>query len=163
MCRWSNHHCFRYWLVAWSATSHYLNQCWDIVNWTLMNKLQWNFNRYSSIFIQENGFENVVCEMASILSRPQCVNAHCFMVIWGTGSCQSDRLQCLQWQQTKLCLPLLQSIAFHTNLNAENWVVIKLDGTAGGHHDNLWCHKWWQSWHFDNSCQILITLLAMLL
>ena len=56
------------------GASHYLNQCWDIVNWTLRNKLQWNFNRYSDIFSQENAFENVVCEMASILSRPQCVN-----------------------------------------------------------------------------------------
>ena len=32
-----------------------------------------NFNRYSNIFIRENAFENVVCEMASILIRPQCV------------------------------------------------------------------------------------------
>ena len=43
---------------AWPAPSHYLNQWWNIVNWTLGNKLQWNFNRNSSIFI-----ENVVCEM----------------------------------------------------------------------------------------------------
>ena len=48
------------------APSHYLNQCWNVVNWTLGNKLQWNFNRNSNIFIQENAFENVVCEMASI-------------------------------------------------------------------------------------------------
>ena len=39
----------------------------------MRNRFQWNFNRYSYIFIQENSFENVVCEMASILSRPQCV------------------------------------------------------------------------------------------
>ena len=26
-------------LVAWTAPSHYLNQCWNIVNWTLRNKL----------------------------------------------------------------------------------------------------------------------------
>ena len=39
-----------------------------------MNKLQWNINRNSYIFIHENALENVVCEMASILSRPQCVN-----------------------------------------------------------------------------------------
>ena len=64
----------REWLVAWTAPSHYLNQCWDIVNWILGNKLQWNFNHNSNIFIQENAFENVVCEMASILSQPQCVN-----------------------------------------------------------------------------------------
>ena len=28
----------------------------------------------SHIFIQENAFENVVCEMAAILSQPQYVN-----------------------------------------------------------------------------------------
>ena len=38
-----------------------------------MNKLQWNFNQNSNIFIQENAFESVVCEMAAMLSRPQCV------------------------------------------------------------------------------------------
>ena len=47
----------------------------DSSSWTLRNKLQWNFNQYSNIFIQENAFENVVCEMASILSRLQCVKA----------------------------------------------------------------------------------------
>ena len=56
-----------------SAPSHHLNQCWDIVNWTLMNKLQWNCIGNSNIFIQENAFQSVVCEMAAILSRPQCV------------------------------------------------------------------------------------------
>ena len=59
---------------AWTAPSHYLNQYWNIVNWTLRNKFQWNFNPNSNIFIQENAPENVVCEMASILSRPQWVN-----------------------------------------------------------------------------------------
>ena len=50
-----------------------LNQCWNFVNWTLRNKLQWNFNKNSNIFIQENVFESVVCEMAAILSLPQWV------------------------------------------------------------------------------------------
>ena len=60
-----------------SAPSHYLNRCWsivNIVNWTFRNKLKWNFNRNSNIFIQEIEFENV-CKMASILSQPQWVNA----------------------------------------------------------------------------------------
>ena len=60
-------------LPGW--TSHYLNQCWNIVNWSLRNKLQWNFNRNSYISIQENAFESVVCEMVAILSWPQCVNS----------------------------------------------------------------------------------------
>ena len=42
-----------------------------------MNKLKWNFNRHSNIFIQENAFEIVVSEMAAMFSRPQCVKATC--------------------------------------------------------------------------------------
>ena len=41
---YTKQHWFRQWLVAWPAPSHYLNQCCDIVNLTLRNKLQWNFN-----------------------------------------------------------------------------------------------------------------------
>ena len=57
--------------MAWR---HYLNQCWIIVNWTLANIFQWKFNQNTAIFIEENAHENVFCEMASILSRPQWVN-----------------------------------------------------------------------------------------
>ena len=32
---------------------------WNIINWTVWNKLQCNFNLNSNIFIQENAFENV--------------------------------------------------------------------------------------------------------
>ena len=67
------HHRSRKWLVAWSAPSHYLNRWWNIVNWTLSNKVRWNRKQNSCIFIQENAYENVVWKMASILSRPQCV------------------------------------------------------------------------------------------
>ena len=48
-------------------------KCWNIVNKTLRNKLQWIFSRNSNIFVQENAFESVVCEKAAILSRPQWV------------------------------------------------------------------------------------------
>ena len=65
---------FRQWLVTWSAPSRYLNQWWNIVNWTFRNKLRWNLNRNSFIFIQENVFQNVVWKMAGILSRNHCVN-----------------------------------------------------------------------------------------
>ena len=61
------------WLVTWTAPSHYLNQCCNIVNWTLGNKLQWNLNQNSYNFIHENAFENVVRKLAAILSQPQCV------------------------------------------------------------------------------------------
>ena len=53
--------------------SHYLNQCWNIVDWNFRDKLQWNLKQNSYIFIQENAFENVVSSMVAILTRPQCV------------------------------------------------------------------------------------------
>ena len=39
---------------------------WTILDWALRNKLQWNLNRNSYIFIQENAFENVVRKMSAI-------------------------------------------------------------------------------------------------
>ena len=35
-----------------------------LLNWTLRNKLQRNFNQNTSFFIQENAYENFVCEIA---------------------------------------------------------------------------------------------------
>ena len=51
--------------MAWTAPSHYLNQCWNIVNWALGNKHQWNLNRILYIFIQENVFEILILEWRS--------------------------------------------------------------------------------------------------
>ena len=58
--------------MAWRQPGD--NAVQNIVNLTLRNKLRWNVNQNSYIFIQENAFESGVCEMAAILSRPQCVN-----------------------------------------------------------------------------------------
>ena len=75
--------------------AQYLNQCWHIVNCTIRNKLQWNFSRNSSIFIHESAFENVVCEKAAILVRPQCgiVIGKCFFLsevnIWTVNCAQA--------------------------------------------------------------------------
>ena len=42
----------------------------------LLHKLHWNLNRNQYNSTQEIAFENVVCTMASISSRPQWVNAY---------------------------------------------------------------------------------------
>ena len=47
---------------------------WNNDGLLLIEPLGTNFNRNSNIFIQENALEHVVCEMASILTGPQCVN-----------------------------------------------------------------------------------------
>ena len=43
------------------------NQCWNIAHSNLRNKIQWNLKESSCNFTQENAFENVVCEMETIL------------------------------------------------------------------------------------------------
>ena len=67
--------CQMNWVSIGSASSHYLNQCWLIVNWTLRNKLQWNSNQNTILFIHANEFENVVYEMAAILFRRRWVDS----------------------------------------------------------------------------------------
>ena len=44
---------------------------WKAINWTTENIFQWNLNQNTVTFMQEDVFENVVCEIAAILSRPQ--------------------------------------------------------------------------------------------
>ena len=51
-----------------SAPSHYQNQC----RHCQLDICQLSLNKNTTIFIQENKFENV-CKMATILSQPQCV------------------------------------------------------------------------------------------
>ena len=53
-----------------------MNQGWNIFNWTLENQFQWQLIRNQHIFIQDYAFENVVCKMASISSRPQWVKMY---------------------------------------------------------------------------------------
>ena len=56
----------------WSAPSHYLNQCWIIVNWTLANIFQWKFN--TTIFIARQ-------KMSSAKWRPSCLGLTVLMMM----------------------------------------------------------------------------------
>ena len=55
-------HCFWYRLAAYLVPSHYHNQYSVIVNWILKNKLKWNYNQNTKLFIDENASENIVDE-----------------------------------------------------------------------------------------------------
>ena len=61
-------------IVTFLLPSLYLNQCWVIVNWTLRNKFQWNFNQNTKLFIHENASQNIVCEIMAILPRRRWVS-----------------------------------------------------------------------------------------
>ena len=53
------HHCFRSWLVACSAPSHHLNQCWYIDIWTPGNIFQWN--SYKNTILNHWGRVMYIC------------------------------------------------------------------------------------------------------
>ena len=59
------HHIFKPLLVLCSTSS----RCCLIVNCILRNKLPWNLNQNSDVFIQENLFIYVVCKSPAILFR----------------------------------------------------------------------------------------------
>ena len=53
-----------------------LSQCWNIINSNLSNKLQSNLKPKSYIFINENEFKNVVCEMGVNLLGVNVLNTN---------------------------------------------------------------------------------------
>ena len=60
--------------TRWSHWHEELGCYASMVNRTPRNKFQWNSNQNTNFFIHENSSENIVCQMAAILSRPQYVN-----------------------------------------------------------------------------------------
>ena len=61
--------------ICASKLGDYLSQCWNIINWILGNKSQWNFSHNLTIFTQEIAFEKCRLESFVHFSRPQCVNS----------------------------------------------------------------------------------------
>ena len=109
-----NHHWFRQWRVTWPAPSHYLNQCCNIVNWTLRNKFQWHLNR--------NALKNVVWKMAAILSRPQCVKTYLMVQCHQSLHC---RLQSIQVFDDYLFRPIWSNILYLSHDFLALWMLTK--------------------------------------
>ena len=62
-------------IFAWSAPSHYLNQCWNIVNSNLRNKLQGNLGG-----IQTFSFKEIHVKMSSAKLRQFCLGLNMLML-----------------------------------------------------------------------------------
>ena len=80
---------------------------WNIVNWTIRNQLQWNPNRNSYIFIEENAFENVVWKMVAILSRPLCCIIASFMGHYCYTFCMNPVSYIHIWTRIAVCAIIL--------------------------------------------------------
>ena len=63
-----SNHWFRLWLATWPVPSHYLNQCWNSVNWTRGT----NFNKIL-MKIQQFSFKKMRLKMSSGKWCPFCL------------------------------------------------------------------------------------------
>ena len=66
-------HWFRSWIVTCLTPSH--NQWSLVVSWTHWNKLWWNLNQNSKLFIHKNAQKNVIYKLEVISSRQRWVNS----------------------------------------------------------------------------------------
>ena len=82
------------------------------------NKLQSNCVRKSNSFMQEIVFENVVCKMAAILSRPQCVKAEYSV---RTRSIHA-LLWLMPWRSNELAWPSADMVI--SMLADDKWVLV---------------------------------------
>ena len=68
------HHWFRQWCVACSAPSHYLNQCWLIVNWTPGKKFSVKFESEFYHFLSRKFIRRCCLPNGGHLSKGRWVN-----------------------------------------------------------------------------------------
>ena len=84
---------------TWSAPSPCLNQCWNIANWTIRNKLQ-----YILIEIQIFSYMKMYLKMSSAKWRPFCLGLNVLKdVIWAAWFLKS--------LATRLCVHKISKIS----------------------------------------------------
>ena len=78
------HQYYRWRPISYSVPIRYLNQCWLFDDCVLRYTFSaiWNFK----IFIQENAFEYVVCEIAAIFPGPNLAITMHISQYWGIGA-----------------------------------------------------------------------------
>ena len=134
------------------APSHYLNQCCNIVNGTLRNKVQWYFSQNSNIFIQQNALQNAVCQMTSILYQPQCVNGFYFCILT-TCTIWTFVLECKMIPTGRLIWLMLSDISDHSHLDLNMSVL--LANVFYHHYPKDGINSLWSSdaicWHLSRS------------
>ena len=105
MCQWSRSSSSLIQVMAYRlrAPSHCLTQYWLIVNWTprkkkKKKKLQWNSNQNSTIFIEQNAFENVVCSFSPNCRRLKVLTIPALHISVYFSCHQESLLWILMWE-----------------------------------------------------------------
>ena len=134
MCRVNCHHWFRYGLLPGQgqATSHCRNQYWNIVNWTLRNKIQWNLNRNSYIFIKK-----MHLKISSAKWRPFCLSLNVL-----TWEFRSSRCHFTHWglsEPNNLLLRTFQMFSWMKIFIQEQWTIFLMVQLRTNKH---WFRLW---------------------
>ena len=149
---------------GWCQAIIWTNTLWNLVNWTLRNKLKWNFNQNSYIFVQENAFEDV-CEfflslsvlkavqMAQGSKWPRPVNFKAIFMIYLFQE-QEARTELLRSKARKRAIGSSDAVATisttsgHVNFFAELeegvgvlWVGLEAKINSLWPSDNIWWHR----------------------
>ena len=138
-------HMFRQWPVACSAPSHYLNQYWRFVDWTLRNQFQWNSNQNTNHCKHWNAFENVVCKITAILPRERFDNGVLIASdqYWINVSCYQSRTK-------HIPIILIRNfcvMCFYYILCTRSSCYIQYQNGGLRYIICCWCEKHWQSLH----------------
>ena len=90
-----------------SVSNHFMNQCLPNINFDHREEITVNLNQNMEIFVPENAFQTVVCIMAAVLLRPQCIHRAISIV-----ACKPRRL-IMGCQQLFQGIPWLSILATH--------------------------------------------------
>ena len=107
---------WKWWIVAYSAPSHYLNQYCVVVNWNLSNKLWWNFNWNSEMFIKmrlnKRLDKHSRCRWVETPSRSLLRHCNALLLCSELLIYRGDSCAFISWQR----FPHYQQVASFTNM-----------------------------------------------
>ena len=127
----------------WTESAFVQIMDWRLV-WTIAGilsieplgkKISEIFYRNSSIFIQENAFESVVCEITDMLSRPQCV-------LLRTTSSEFDQNNDLHSWFNHISCHLISCVWYCWLLDDTAVMARAQFLTVIRFFYKIWCHEW---------------------
>ena len=117
--------------------SHFLNQHWNIVNWTLGNKLQWNFNHNSYIFFQE-----MHLKMSSGKWQPFCLDLNVLNDSWKLDLCYSFHY-CAVCNTLLSFFTIMQPNLWYRTVSSNNVITMMSHESHGiSYHQQLKLNYW---------------------
>ena len=147
MHQWTGPSLFQ-WLVASLAASNYLDQCWFILDWTLTNKIQRNWNQLWRYYLGKYNWKYHLQNVDDIVSVSVCV-----LFI--------DKICFQQMQNPQVLHKEAKVSSFGWNFcHWMHWKLLITTSSASSRDNVVWMHpfpfQWWVMSHLDNHAFIQV-------